>query len=160
MVTPTRYARVGFLRLAISLPINGLGIETEPGTASRTAETKGQKQPPSDFSLLQRPHFATLNPQKPGGSRPSRQRQRLWGLSGLRGGPERTLTSLQTIILGQQEKTGGIYDSTCSTPMLRQSISYSRSFTGGRLKCQVTPDRAAPRRTISAARNGWMSCTV
>ena len=36
----------------------------------------------------------------------------------------------------------------------RQSISYSRSITGGRAKCQVRPERAAPRRTSSSAMTG------
>src|SRR5439155_20536125 len=37
----------------------------------------------------------------------------------------------------------------CSTATPRQSISYSRPCTGGRQKCQVSPARAASRRTIS-----------
>jgi hypothetical protein len=49
---------------------------------------------------------------------------------------------------------------TISRLTRRQSISYSRSTTGGRAKCQVRPERAAPRRTISSAANGWKSCTV
>jgi hypothetical protein len=52
---------------------------------------------------------------------------------------------------------------TCSTRSSgspRQSISYSSSRTGGRLKCQVTPPRIAPRRTSSSPMNAWKSCTV
>ncbi len=41
----------------------------------------------------------------------------------------------------------------------RQSISYSRSTTGGRAKCQVRPERSAPRRTSSSTSAWWKSCT-
>src|SRR5229473_1448951 len=43
---------------------------------------------------------------------------------------------------------------TSSTRTLRQSTSNSRSRTGGRVKCQLMPAWAAPRRTISSAKNG------
>jgi hypothetical protein len=43
---------------------------------------------------------------------------------------------------------------TVSRNTLRQSISYSRSITGGRAKCQVRPERVAPRRTSSSAMTG------
>ena len=39
-------------------------------------------------------------------------------------------------------------NATRSTLIPRQSISYSSSTTGGRAKCHVRPQRAAPRRTI------------
>ena len=90
MVAPTRSARVGLLRLSDAVPISGREHNTEPGTASRTAETKRPKLPSSGFTFRQRPRLADFNPQKPGGSRPSRQHQRLWVLIGLRGGPIRT----------------------------------------------------------------------
>ena len=65
-----RHARVGFLRLSNVVPINGREHRTEPGTASRTAETKGPKMPPSDFTFLQRPHVAAFNPANPPGFGP------------------------------------------------------------------------------------------
>ncbi len=43
---------------------------------------------------------------------------------------------------------------TRSVAIPRQSISYSSPITGGRQNCQVRPCRAAPRATISVARNG------
>ena len=46
------------------------------------------------------------------------------------------------------------YQITDSRITLRQSISYSRSITGGRAKCQVRPARAAPRLTSASARTG------
>ncbi len=49
---------------------------------------------------------------------------------------------------------------TISRTTRRQSISYSRSITGGRAKCQVRPERSAPRRTSSSAITGWMSRMV
>ena len=48
-------------------PMQRFTSGTKPGTASRTAETKGKKLPPSDFMYLQRPHFADLNPANPPG---------------------------------------------------------------------------------------------
>ena len=42
----------------------------------------------------------------------------------------------------------------------RTPISKSRPCTGGRAKCQVKPPGAAPRRTISSAKSGWMSKIV
>ncbi len=41
----------------------------------------------------------------------------------------------------------------------RQSISNSRSCTGGRAKCQVNPERIAPWRTSSSASTEWKSRT-
>src|ERR1700738_803970 len=49
------------------------------------------------------------------------------------------------------------YQTTTSRITRRQSISYSRSITGGRAKCQVRPDRVAPRRTNSSVITGWKS---
>src|ERR1700722_7634945 len=43
---------------------------------------------------------------------------------------------------------------TASRSTRRQSISYSRSTTGGRAKCQVRPERTAPWRTSSSAITG------
>ena len=43
---------------------------------------------------------------------------------------------------------------TVSRITRRQSISYSRSTTGGRAKCQVRPERAAPWRTSSSTITG------
>jgi hypothetical protein len=65
MVAPTRYARIGFLNLINIIPISYREHCTEPGTVSRTAETKGPKLPPSDFMYLQSPHIAAFNPANP-----------------------------------------------------------------------------------------------
>ena len=51
-------------------------------------------------------------------------------------------------------KPGPIFRITVSRITRRQSISYSRSITGGRAKCQVRPERVAPRRTSSSATTG------
>ena len=60
----------------------------------------------------------------------------------------------------RRRRPGETDHTTLSLATARQSISNSRSRTGGRLKCQVRPKRAAPRHTISSAKNEWMSCTV
>jgi hypothetical protein len=49
---------------------------------------------------------------------------------------------------------------TRSTWTRRQSISYSRSTTGGRLKCQVKPLRNTPRRPSSLSSTENTFCTV
>ena len=54
----------------------------------------------------------------------------------------------------------GIQAITRSTGTLRTSISKASPSTGGRANVQVMPSGAAPRLTISSARNPWTSSTV
>jgi hypothetical protein len=92
MVTPTRHARVSFLRLSDIVPVNGRKHKSEPGTAFKAAETTGLNLARNDFTYWERPNFGDLNPQKREGPRPLWLCWRLWGLIGLRGGPGRFRT--------------------------------------------------------------------
>jgi hypothetical protein len=86
MVETARDARAVFLRTGEVAPEKGREYRTEPGTASRTAETKGPKLPHSTLPIGRDRASPLSTPQKPAGSRPLHLGQRLWGPSGLRGG--------------------------------------------------------------------------
>jgi hypothetical protein len=93
MVETARDARAVFLRTIEVGPEKSREYRTEPGTASRTAETKGPKPPHPALPIARDRTSPLSTPQKPAGSRPLHLGQRLWGPSGLHGGDERTQTT-------------------------------------------------------------------
>jgi hypothetical protein len=77
MVETARDARAVVLRTSEAGPEKSREYSTEPGTASRTAETKGQKSPFATWPIGRDRASPLSTPQKPAGSRPLRRGQRL-----------------------------------------------------------------------------------
>jgi hypothetical protein len=95
MVEAARNARVVFLRTSEVGPEKGRECRTEPGTPCMTAETNDPKPPYGSLQICRDCASPLSTPQKPEGPRRLRLGQGLWGLSGLRGGPGRSATTLK-----------------------------------------------------------------
>lgn len=95
-----------------------------------------------------------------GPTSPSRHLQREVFPPGIRPLDERPVLCSRFDDVCHPRHLGDQASTTRSLKTRRQSISYSRSTTGGRLKCQVRPLRKTPRLANSPSRNGKMSCTV